>query len=127
MLKMLAPIALPNAPFTRYQPFADGRVIVVRRGNEPARHRGLEVSRRQLVLDGVRVTLVRFRQLLSPPAANPNIKPLSKEARCAYSPESEVLYLPGAEVSIPREPAGFTDDEVTAIALALQRGLAMPV
>jgi len=103
------------------------RVIVVRRGNESARHRGFEVSRRELVLDGVRVTLVRFRQLLSPPAANPNLKPLSKEALRAYSLESEVLCLPGAEVSIPREPAGFTDDEVTAIALALQRGLATPV
>jgi hypothetical protein len=41
----------------------------------------------------------------------------------AYRPESEVLYVPGAEILIPREPVGFTDDEVTRILGALELGI----
>jgi hypothetical protein len=117
---MLAPIVLGTGSFTRYAPFGDARQIIVRRGRDVGRRREPELSRRQVEVGGRPAWLVRVRQLLSPPAANPRIKPLSPEALRAYSPESEVLYLPGIEVSIPREPAGFSDDEVTMILGALQ-------
>ena len=119
---MLAPIALPSGKFARCAPFADGRKIIVRRGEELGFRYGLELSRRQVELPGGRAWLVRFRRLLSPPAANPRLPPLSPDALRAYSPESEVLYIDGAEIAIPREPGGFTDDEVTMILLALQLG-----
>jgi len=117
---MLAPIALPSASFARYEPFLDGRHIIVRRGKELGFRYGLELSRREIELGVARASLVRFRQLLSPPAATPGLQPLSAEALRAYVPESEVLYVPGAEVLIPREPIGFSDDEVTMILLALR-------
>lgn len=117
---MLPPIPLPTGPFTRIAPFGDGRQIIVRRSADADPRRGFELSRRQVEVGARRVWLTRFRQLLSPPALSPGIKPLSPEALRAYSPESEVLYLPGVEVFIPREPAGFSDDEVALILRALQ-------
>jgi len=40
---------------------------------------------------------------------------LSEEAARRYQPESEVLFLPDAEVVLRREPDGFSDREVEVI------------
>ncbi|MEO8902856.1 MAG: hypothetical protein ABI488_12530 [Polyangiaceae bacterium] len=120
---MLAWIAtLGDAAFERKDPFGDGRRIFVRRGKELGHRYGMELGRREVQLHAGRFWLIRFRQLLSPPAANPKLKPLSAEALRAYSPETDVLLVPGAEIGIPREPAGFSDEELEAILRAIQVG-----
>jgi hypothetical protein len=44
---------------------------------------------------------------------------MSPKAAKNYKPESEVLYLPDAEVLIRREPSGFSNAEVEEILAAI--------
>ena len=105
--------------FARYVPFSDQREVVVRRGREMGFNYGLEQSRRMMVVKGHKFPLVRSMAILSPPPLGPGQAPMSKEAAKRYQPESEVLYLPDAEVLIPRQPDGFSDAEVEKILAAI--------
>jgi len=100
--------------FVRYVPFDDERVVVVRRGHEMGHSHGLEKSRRFVTVSGRELPLVRFRAILSPPPLHAGAS-LSEEAARRYQPESEVLFLPDAEVVLRREPDGFSDREVEVI------------
>lgn len=113
--------AVDTGTFARYLPF-DAREVTVRRGGEMGFHYGLELSRRRVRLDGGTFDLVRYRQILSPPISRPGEPPMSADAAQRYAPEGEVLYLPDAEVYIPRvplRPDGFTDAEVQRILAAI--------
>lgn len=105
--------------FARYTPFEDGRELVVRRGKTVGFHYGIERSRRKVNVDGRELELARFVSLLSPPPMHPGQQPLSAEAVKNDQPVSDVLFLPDAELLIPREPRGFTDAEVELILAAI--------
>lgn len=105
--------------FARYVPFGDGREVIVRRGREMNFNYGAERSRRTVKVKGYSFPLVRTVAVLSPPPLRPGQAPISKEASKNYQPESEVLYLPDAEVLIRREPKGFSDAEVEKILAAI--------
>ncbi|MEO7035265.1 MAG: hypothetical protein ABI548_15190 [Polyangiaceae bacterium] len=120
---MLDPIVISrDVPFERKHPFGDSRQTFVRRGKELGHRYGMALERRDVQLGTNRFLMIRFRRLLSPPAANPKLKPLSAQALRGYSPETDVLFVPGAEIAIPREPAGFSDEEVQTILLLIQLG-----
>jgi hypothetical protein len=120
---MTSTIKLPKTAgtgsFARYVPFADRREVIVRRGEELGLRYGLELGRRKVKVEGGEFELVKYQELLSPPPLLPGQKPLSAEAAKQYKPVFEVLFLPDAEVLIPREPRGFTDAEVEKILPAL--------
>ena len=101
--------------FARYIPFGDQREVIVRRGKELGFHYGIEQSRRIVKVKGYLFPLVRTMALLSPPPMRKGQAPMSAEAAKNSKPESEVLYLPDAEVLIRREPSGFSDAEVEKI------------
>jgi hypothetical protein len=105
--------------FARYVPFGDQREVIVRRGKEMGFNYGSEKSRRMVTIKGHKFPLVRTQAILSPPPMHPGQKPMSKEAAKNYKPESEVLYLPDAEVLIRREPQGFSSAEVEKILAAI--------
>ena len=105
--------------FARYIPFGDRREVIVRRGSELGFNYGLEQSRRMVRVKGYQFPLVRTMALLSPPPMGPRQGPLSAKAAKNYQPESEVLYLPDAEVLIRREPNGFSSAEVAKILAAI--------
>jgi hypothetical protein len=116
---MTSAIELPKTAntgsFARYVPFGDRREVIVRRGKEPGFRYGFEQGRRMVRVQGGEFALVTYQDLLSPPPLVPGQEPLSAEAAKQYEPVFEVLYLPDAEVLIPREPSGFTDAEVERI------------
>jgi hypothetical protein len=101
--------------FARYVPFGDTREVIVRRGKELGFRYGFEQSRRMVQVRGGEFALVTYQELLSPPPLLPGQEPLSAGAVKQYEPVFEVLFLPDAEVLIPREPNGFTDVEVERI------------
>lgn len=105
--------------FARYVPFGDKREVIVRRGKEMGFNYGLEQSSRTVVIGGHKFRVVRSMAMLSPPPMHPGQKPMSAKAAKAYQPESEVLYLPDAEVLIRREPDGFSKEEVEKILAAI--------
>ena len=105
--------------FARYVPFGDQREVIVRRGKELGFNYGLEQSRRMVKVKGYKFPLVRTMALLSPPPMRPGQAPMSPKAAKNYQPESEVLYLPDAEVLIRREPSGFSSAEVEKILAAI--------
>ncbi len=76
---------------------------------------GLELSRRMVEVDGRPFPLVRFRAILSPPFLMPGALPMDAEAAERYRPVFDVLFLADAETLMPREPDGFSDEEVEAI------------
>jgi hypothetical protein len=104
--------------FIRWVPFADGREVIVRRGDEMGCDYGLELSRHTVR----RQTLVRYRALLSPPPLAPGQPPLAPTAAARYQPEHDILRLADQELLIPRAPDGFSDDEVDAIVRACLEG-----
>ena len=116
---MTSTIALPKTAdtgsFARYVPFADGREVIVRRGRERGFRYGLALSRRKVTLGDGAFEVVTYQALLSPPPLLPGHQPLSAAAARRYGPVIEVLFLPDAEVLIPRAPDGFTDAEVGKI------------
>lgn len=105
--------------FARYIPFGDQREVIVRRGKELGFDYGFEMSRRKVTIQGRKFDVVRSQATLSPPPMRPGGKPMSKEAAKQYQPESEVLYLPDAEILIRRVPEGFSDAEVEKILAAI--------
>lgn len=105
--------------FARYVPFGDAREVIVRRGKELGFNYGFELSRRSVTIQGRSFELVRSQATLSPPPMRPGQKPMTKEAAKHYQPESEVLYLPDAEILIRREPEGFSSAEVDKILAAI--------
>ena len=105
--------------FARYIPFADQREVIVRRGKELGFNYGLEQSRRMVSVNGHKFPLVRTMALISPPPMRQGQAPMSPQAAKNYKPESEVLYLPDAEVLIRREPRGFSSAEVEKILAAI--------
>jgi hypothetical protein len=105
--------------FARYVPFDDKREVIVRRGSELGFQYGEELSRKMVKIKGHSFPLVRTQASLSPPPLGPGHKPLSKEAAKRYEPESDVLYLPDAEVLIARQPDGFSPAEVEKILAAI--------
>jgi hypothetical protein len=116
---MMSTIELPTTAgtgsFARYVPFADRREVIVRCGKELGFRYGLELSRRKVkIADGV-FELVRYQELLAPPPLLPGHRSLPAAAAKQYQPVVEVLFLPGAEVLIRREPNGFTDADVAKI------------
>jgi len=115
-------IDLPNSAagksFARLVPFGDGREVIVRRDGATA-HYGLEQGQRLVAIAGHEFLVVRYVALLSPPVLRPGEAPMSPEAARSYKPEYDVLYLPDAEVLIPREPRGFSDAEVGRILAAV--------
>jgi len=113
------PCTFRSDSFARYQPFGDGREVVVRRGKELGFHYGLETGRRTVVIDGVEVVVRRHLAVRSPPPLGPGRPPLAPGAAGRYRPESDVVVLPDAEVAIPRHPDGFSDDEVERILAAI--------
>ncbi len=110
---------LPSTDSGRYVPFGDGREVIVRRGSAMGFRYGLEQSRRVVVLHGHRLSLVRSTATYSPPVLVPGAPVMSARGARSYTPESEVLYLPDAEVLIRREPDGFSDAEVATILAAI--------
>lgn len=116
---MTSAIELPKTAntgsFARYVPFGDRREVIVRRGKELGVRYGFEQGRRMVQIQGGEFALVTYQNLLSPPPLVPGQEPLSAEAAKQYEPVFEVLFLPDAEVLIPREPSGFTDAEVERI------------
>jgi hypothetical protein len=113
------PSTFDNGTFARFVPFGDAREVIVRRGKELGFNYGHEQSRRTVVLHGREFTVVRARAILSPPPLRPGQAPMSREAARQFTPESEVLYLPDAEVLLRREPNGFSDAEVERILAAI--------
>jgi len=105
--------------FARYVPFGDQREVIVRRGTELGFNYGLEQSRRMVTVKGHQFPLVRSIAILSPPPMRKGQAPMSPQAAKNYQPESEVLYLPDAEVLIRREPSGFSSAEVEKILAAI--------
>lgn len=105
--------------FARYIPFGDRREVIVRRGKELGFNYGLEQSRRMVKVKGYQFPLVRTIALISPPPMRQGQEPMSSKAAKNYKPESEVLYLPDAEVLIRREPSGFSNAEVEKILAAI--------
>ena len=101
--------------FARYVPFDDQREVIVRRGKELGFQYGLEQSRRTVKVKGGQFALVKYQAMLSPPPMKPGGKPMSAEAAKNYTPVSDVLMLPDAEVLIRRDPHGFTDAELEKI------------
>ena len=85
----------------RYDPFGDGREIVVRRGALGQRA-GDAISARTTRVRGRDVQLDRWRE------------PAIRHARW-LPPEWERAAMPALHVDIPREPAGFTPAEVDTI------------
>jgi hypothetical protein len=116
-------IALPSTVdtgvFARYVPFGDNREVIVRRGSQMGYRYGIESGRRIVTLHGRELWVVRSTAILSPPVLRPGERVMSAAAAKQYSPESEVLYLPDAEVLIRREPNGFSDAEVAKILAAI--------
>ncbi len=108
--------------FSRYDPFGDGRTLTVRRGEEMGLQYGFEQSRRTVEVQGRSFPLVRFEAILSPPPLMPGAPLLSPEAARHYHPQFDVLFLPDAEISIRRDPDGFSDEEVEAILEAISLG-----
>jgi len=105
--------------FARYVPFGDRREVIVRRGEERGFWYGFEQGRRKVKVEGGEFELVKYQNRLSPPPLLPGKRPLSAAAAKQYEPVSEVLFLPDAEVLIPRAPDGFTDAEVDKILAAI--------
>ena len=120
---MTSTIGLPKSAdtgsFARYVPFDDRRQVIVRRGKELGFRYGLELGRRKVKVEGGEFELVKYQDLLHPPPRFPGQQPLSAEEAKRYKPVFEVLFLPDAEVLIPREPNGFTDAEVATILAAI--------
>ena len=115
-------ISLPSTLDTgRYVPFGDGREVIVRRGTETGFHYGFEQGRRRVKVQGGEFDLVTYETMLSPPVLMAGQSPAG-DAEGAYHPVSDVLYVPGVEVMIPRRPVrrGFTDDEVGRILAAIR-------
>ena len=112
---MTSTIELPKttdtSSFARYVPFRDTREVIVRRGKELGFRYGFEQGRRMVQVQGGEYALVTYQELLSPPPLLPGQEPLPAQAAKQYEPVFEVLFLPDAEVLIPREPNGFTDAE----------------
>jgi len=113
------PKTADTGSFARYVPFGDTREVIVRRSSELGFPYGFVLSRRMVKVAGGEFELVKYRNLLSPPPLVPGQEPLSAEAAKHYAPVVEVLFLPDAEVLIPREPDGFTDAEVAKILAAI--------
>lgn len=102
--------------FARYQPFSDERQVIVRRGTELGHGYGLQhPDERRVVISGIEVAITHHSQVLSPPVWEPGDDALAPEVASRYRPEYDVIWLPDAEVMVPRRPDGFTDDEVTQI------------
>lgn len=97
----------------------DRRELIVRRGEERGFWYGFEQGRRKVTVKGGEFELVTYQNRLSPPPLLPGKRPLSAAAAKQYEPVSEVLFLPDAEVLIPRAPDGFTDAEVEKILAAI--------
>jgi hypothetical protein len=107
--------------FTRWQPYGDGREVIVRRESELGRRSGPPGPRRSITVDGTEVVLETLQQLLSPPPLQPGQAPMSREAAAHYTPTSEIALLPGTELLIRRHPGGFSDAEVEEIVAAFVR------
>lgn len=105
--------------FARYDPFGNGRQVIVRRGASMGFPYGMQSSERLVRIGDLDVRLTRYTALLSPPPWTPGSTPMTAEAARNYKPESEVLHLPDAEVLIRRAPNGFSDDEVELILAAI--------
>ncbi len=105
--------------FARYVPFGDRREVIVRRGKELGFWYGFELGRRKVKVEGGEFELVKYQNRLSPPPLLPGQQRLSGAAARQYEPITEVLFLPDAELLIPREPDGFTDAEVEKILAAI--------
>ncbi|MCB9555273.1 MAG: hypothetical protein H6707_04160 [Deltaproteobacteria bacterium] len=110
------PCTFDNGRFARFVPFGDGREVIVRRGSERGFDYGLPQGEREVELAEERFTVTRYVALLSPPLARPG-SPAIDPAR--FKPEVEVLRLPDAELMLPRQPDGFSDDEVAQIFAAV--------
>lgn len=106
--------------FARLVPFGDGREVIVRRGSELGFAYGMGSPRPPVVLSGIRVPVIHYVSILSPPPLAPGVKPMSAEAAAAYQPECDVYYLPDADLMIRRVPKGFTDAEVAKILAAIR-------
>lgn len=107
------------SPFGRLIPFGDGREIIVRRGPVMGRHHGMEMRRRLVQIGGHEFLVVTFMDILSPPVLRPGEQPMSAEAAQSYKPISDILFLPDAEVYLPRDPSGFSDAEFERILSAI--------
>lgn len=114
------PVAAEGPKYARLVPFGDGREVIVRRGSELGFPYGLPSPRPPVVLCGIRVPVVHYLSILSPPVLAPGAKPMSAEAAAAYQPESDVYYLPDADLMIRRVPKGFSDAEVAKILAAIR-------
>jgi len=114
------PVASEGPKFARLVPFNDGREVIVRRGSELGFAYGMASPRPPVVLAGIRVPVVHYLAILSPPVLAPGAKPMSAEAAAAYQPESDVYYLPDADLMIRRVPMGFSDAEVAKILAAIR-------
>jgi hypothetical protein len=109
--------------FTRWQPYGDGRQVIVRRGSELGKRSGPPGLRRSTSIDGVQVVLETLQQVLSPPPLQAGAQPMSREAAAHYTPTSEIALLPGAELLIRRHPDGFTEAELIEIVTAFLRAV----
>ena len=110
------PCIANTGTFARYQPFSDDRQIIVRRGAGLGHDYGLRhPDERHVAISGIDVTITSHTQTLSPPTLDPGDEPLTSDAAARYRQAYDVLWLPDAEVMIPRSPEGFTDHEVEQI------------
>lgn len=105
--------------FARHVPFADERQVIVRRGAKLRHDYGTrDPGERLVTISGVDVPVTRHRQILSPPVLEATDAPTTPGVQHDH-PEFDVLWLPDAEVMIPRRPDGFSDDEVAQILTAI--------
>ena len=99
--------------FERYEPFGDGRQVVVRRGERRKETLGVLQGSRSVVVAGRQYDLEIRQQILSPSFGTT----LDERNRETLQPIHENLRLHDVTISIRRSPRdqGFTDDEVEHI------------
>jgi uncharacterized protein (DUF952 family) len=114
------PVESEGPHFARLIPFGDGRQVIVRRGKALGEAYGMPSRQPDIAIGGVRVPVIRYRQILSPPPLAPGAKPMSADAAAAYQPEDDVYHLPDADLTVRRSPKGFTDAEVAKILAAIR-------
>ncbi len=114
------PVDSEGPKFARLVPFEDGREVIVRRESELGFNYGMGSPRPAVTLHGIRVPVIHYVSILSPPVLAPGAKPMSREAAAAYQPECDVYYLPDADLMIRRVPKGFSDAEVAKILAAIR-------
>jgi uncharacterized protein (DUF952 family) len=115
------PVTAEGPLFARHVPFGDGREVIVRRGRELGTTNGLPSPQNPVIIAGIRVPVVRYLTILSPPVLAPGAKPMSPEAAADYKPEYDVFFLPDADLTVRRgRPKGFNDAEVARILAAIR-------